>query len=133
MRGFIATTRGNCIDYFARLEDCQRVFNSEKSRMITHVVFFWLNETNQDQQAKLLEGAASLATIPGVIGFRSGIPIPSDRPVVDSSYSVGISMSFQDQEAADAYQDHPVHEAFIEQYVKPMVAKVVVYDFGTAT
>lgn len=90
-----------------------------------------MDEEKKEQRVKLMEGAASLATIPGVIGYRFGVPIPSERPVVDSTFAVGLSMSFQDQAAAAAYQDHPVHQKFVEQYVKPLVSRVVVYDFGT--
>lgn len=46
--------------------------------------------------------------------------------MVDGSFAVAISMSFTDA-AAEAYQ---IHQKFVEQYVKPLVTRLVVYDFG---
>lgn len=95
--------------------------------MITHVVVFWADE---EKQEKLLEGVATLGEIPGVSEFRYGRAIPSPRAVVDDTFAVSISMSFPDQATAEAYQAHPLHEEFVEQYVKPLVSRFVVYDFG---
>lgn len=98
--------------------------------MITHVVILWVAEGDEGKRDRLLAGAATLAEIPNVLEFRSGKAIPSSRPVVDSSYAVALSMSFADQAAAEAYQSHPIHREFVEQCVKPLTSKVLVYDFG---
>lgn len=99
--------------------------------MITHVVVFWTDKPYAGNREKLLEGAAKLGEIPGVLNFRSGKPVPSVRAVVDDSFAVAISMDFENQEAADTYQDHPMHHAFIEQYVKPYSKRFIVYDFAS--
>lgn len=98
--------------------------------MITHIVVFWVPEGDEQKREKLLEGAAGLTEIPGVLEYRYGRAIPSPRPVVDSSFAVAISMTFVDQAAADAYQAHPVHQKFVADYVKPLASRFVVYDFG---
>lgn len=98
--------------------------------MITHAVIFWVEGDEDVKREKLLKGTAMLATIPGALEFRSGSAVPSPRPVVDDSFAVAISMTFKDQAAADLYQDHPLHHEFVEQYVKPLVSRLVVYDFG---
>lgn len=98
--------------------------------MITHIVIFWVDENAEEKREKLLEGAARLAEIPGVLEYRYGRAMPSPRPVVDDSFAVAISMTFSDQAAADAYQSHPIHGEFVEQYVKPLTPRFVVYDFG---
>lgn len=97
--------------------------------MITHVVIFWVNDENESRD-KLLQGTSLLRQIPGVQEFRVGGAIPSDRTVVDDSFAVAISMTFADQATADTYQNHPNHVKFVEECVKPLTSRVVVYDFG---
>jgi len=41
-------------------------------------------------------------------------------------------MDFENQTEADAYQNHPDHQAFVNACVKPLVKRFVVYDFGAA-
>lgn len=98
--------------------------------MITHVVILWVPEGDEEKRSRLLEGAAKLAEIPGVLEYRYGRAIPSPRPVVDSSFAAALSMTFEDQAAADAYQAHPIHQQFVADYVNPLSSKLVVYDFG---
>jgi len=99
--------------------------------MITHVVIFWTDKPHGGNREKLLAGARELLPqIPGVKEFRCGAPVRSPRGVVDDGFAVAISMSFEDQDAAEVYQSHPLHLQFIEQSVKPYVRRLVVYDFG---
>jgi hypothetical protein len=99
--------------------------------MITHVVLFWCNKPLAENRDNLLAGCREhLTDIPGVRNFRVGAPVPSNRGVVDDSFAVAISMDFEDQAAAEAYQKHEKHQAFVEKCVKPYVARLVVYDFG---
>lgn len=100
--------------------------------MITHVVVFWTDKPQDEGRARLLEGAETyLASIPGVENFRYGASVSSNRAVVDDSFAMAISMDFSDQEAADAYQSHPNHVKFIEDYVKPLSKRFLAYDFGS--
>jgi hypothetical protein len=99
--------------------------------MITHVVVFWTDKPPGEAQEKIAAGARELlAEIPGAMEFRSGIPVPSPRGVVDDSFSAAISMTFENQSAADAYLAHPFHVRFVEECVKPFARRFVVYDFG---
>lgn len=98
--------------------------------MITHIVIFWTDKPHGAHRERLLAGTRKLAQIPGVVEFRAGIPVPSPRGVVDESYAVGISMSFESQAVADLYQSHPLHLEFVEQCVKPLVKRLVVYDWS---
>ena len=99
--------------------------------MITHVVVFWTDKPPGEAQEKIAAGARELlAGIPGAMEFRSGIPVPSPRGVVDDSFSAAISMTFEDQAAADAYLAHPLHVRFVEECLKPWARRLVVYDFG---
>jgi len=97
--------------------------------MITHVVLFWLDKDEKTSREELLREASKLKAIPGVENFRFGAPVPSDRSVVDASFDVAISMDFADAAVAEQYQSHPDHQAFVRDWVKDKVVKVVVYDF----
>ena len=62
--------------------------------MITHVVVFWTDKPPGEAQEKIAAGARELlAEIPGALEFRSGIPVPSTRGVVDDSFAAAISMT----------------------------------------
>lgn len=99
--------------------------------MITHVVIFWANAPIAENREKLLEGCHKLlADIPGVHNFRVGPAVRSPRAIVDDSFAVAISMDFEDQAAADAYQSHPQHVDFVENYFEAYVGRGLVYDFG---
>lgn len=100
--------------------------------MITHVVIFWTDQPQEAQRDRLAAGARELLSkVPGVTEFQCGFPVPSPRGVVDGSYAVAISMTFKNQADADAYQAHPLHFRFIEEYFKPLCRRLVVYDFGS--
>jgi hypothetical protein len=49
--------------------------------------------------------------------------------VVEQSYQVALNVTFQDKKSEQEYQSHPLHLEFIAQCVKPLVKKVLVYDF----
>jgi hypothetical protein len=98
--------------------------------MITHVVIFWADKPHGENKEKLLAGASTLAEIPGVLEFRFGPAVPSSRAVVDDSFAVAISMTFRSPADLDAYIAHPIHAQFVEECVRPLSRRFVVYDFG---
>jgi len=100
------------------------------ARMFSHVVIFWTDATNPNAVDKLVKGAGELLkSIPGVMQFHVGKMSPSARPVVEQSYQVALNIIFRDKKTEQEYQLHPQHLEFVEKYVKPLVKKVVVYDF----
>lgn len=97
---------------------------------VSHVVVCWLKEPgNAAARQELIDGSRSLAKIPGIVSVSAGQPIPSTRPVVDSSFDVAIVMKFKDEKSLTAYEKHPVHLQAVERTLKPLVAKYVIYDF----
>ena len=48
---------------------------------------------------------------------------------MDQSYQVALNLIFPSQQAEQEYQTHPQHLEFVTNFVKPLVKKVVVYDF----
>ena len=98
--------------------------------MFSHVVIFWTKPDIPDASDKLIEGAKQYLTpIPGILNFHAGKMAPSHRDVVDQSYQVALNIQFPDKKAQDAYQEHSLHDDFVEKVFKPLCEKVVVYDF----
>ena len=64
-----------------------------------------------------------------MVKVAAGRAIPSERPVVDDSFDVAIVMAFKDQAALRAYDNHPDHKKAVEETLKPLVGKMVIYDF----
>lgn len=99
--------------------------------MITHVVVFWTDKPQDTNRDRLIQAANDLlGRIPGAQNFRVGAPVASNRGVVDDSFCFAISMDFPDQAAADTYQQHPEHIRFVNEFVKPLVKRFVVYDYA---
>ena len=99
------------------------------SILLVHHVFFWLKEPSNKQHAQhLKEGLRSLTSIPQIKQLFIGAPASTEkREVVDNSYHVSELMYFHSLADQAAYQEHPVHKAFVEKY-SHLWEKVVVYD-----
>lgn len=97
--------------------------------MLIHSVFFWLKpELTEAQRAEFRAGLESLRAVKSVDALHIGTPAPIvPRPVVDGSYTFGVTVMFKDLAAHDAYQIDPVHKAFVEKF-KPFWVKVQIYD-----
>ena len=98
--------------------------------MFSHIVVLW-TDPDQPQAPDKIVAAANrlLKSIPGTIHFNIGKMVGSPRPVVDQSYQVAFTITFASKQAEAEYQTHPQHLEFIANYVKPLVKKVVIYDF----
>ncbi len=99
--------------------------------MVIHSVYFWLRpELNEEDVRRFVEGARSLLTIETVKSGYVGTPAATEpRPIVDSSYSYSLIVMFDDVAGHDAYQDHPVHDAFRE--LAHLWDRVQIYDTAT--
>lgn len=98
-------------------------------KQLTHHVFFWLkNRDSKEDLKKLLEGLRTLEKIESVRNIHIGVPASTEkREVVDNSYSASELLFFDDVAGQDAYQVHPIHKKFVEQY-SHLWEKVIVYD-----
>lgn len=97
---------------------------------ISHIVLVWLKpEISPEQAADILAATKQLEAIPGVINVRAGNPLPSERSIVDDSFSFGISISFTSPEALRAYQNHPIHVDHLNQHIRGKASKLLIYDF----
>ena len=100
---------------------------------ITHVVLMWL-KTPGDAAAidKIVQTSRQFTAIPGVVNVRVGRAVPSTRPVVDATFDVGLAMTFNDEASLHAYETHPQHVKAVNEVLRPLAAKTIVYDIKEA-
>ncbi len=97
---------------------------------VHHIVLCWLKDSgNPEHRQQLVDASRKFAVIPGVTRVSAGTVVPSDRAIVDSTFDVAIVISFPDRQALADYLVHPVHKKAVEEVLKPLVEKIVVYDF----
>jgi hypothetical protein len=97
--------------------------------MLVHTVYFWLKpELTPAQRAEFRRAVETLGAIKSVekvyVGVPAGVP---DRPIVDKSFSVALTVICKDVAAHDAYQVDPIHLAFVNQ-CKTFWTRVQIYD-----
>jgi hypothetical protein len=96
--------------------------------MFVHTVYFWLkNDLSAAQTAAFLEGVTALTTIESVAHAWLGLPAPTDRPVIDRTYSHSLVVVFRDQDGHDRYQEDPIHDRFRDE-CGTFWSRVQIYD-----
>ena len=98
--------------------------------MLVHSVYFWLKpDLSEADRTTFKEGLESLAGIPVVNAIKVGTPAATpERPVIDASYDFGLMVLLDNMADHDVYQQHPLHQSFLE-HCSGMWDRVVVYDF----
>jgi len=103
---------------------------TDNSGRVNHIVLCWIKESgNIAHRERIIEASESFRKIPNVLEVRVGQVILSDRKMVDDSFDVGISISFSNTEDMNAYLNHPLHIKALNEVLRPLAKKVVVYDF----
>ena len=94
-----------------------------------HIVFFWLKNPNSEADRTAFQ--TSIEKFVRNSGFATqihvGTPASTSRPVIDSTYTYCLTVTFSSKEAHDDYQAEPVHLTFVEES-KDLWEKVLVYD-----
>jgi hypothetical protein len=85
-------------------------------RVLSHDVYFTLNDASPAARQKLVEACRLYLTgHDGAVAFAAGVRAEEmKRDVNDTGFDVSLHVSFRDQAAHDAYQEHPRHLQFIE-------------------
>lgn len=100
-----------------------------RSGEVLHIVVCWLKQPGDiDQRGKLISATENLKDIPGVLEIRAGEVLPSDRMAVDKSFDVAFVFRFKDEAALRSYEQNPIHVAAVEEVLKPLVSRIVIYD-----
>lgn len=126
-RQFIASTVATCLVAKATGNAMQ----TEQQQLI-HNVYFWLkNPDSKEDLAALIAGLKTLKQVPYINALHVGVAANTEkRDVVDNSFHVFELMFFDDLKSQKAYQDHPIHHAFVEK-CSHLWEKVVVHDSVT--
>jgi len=89
------------------------------------VVFRLVHAPGSAEEREFLDtGRQTLTAIPGVGDFAVNAQV---SPKSDLRWQ--FTMTFADQAAYDAYNDHPAHVGFVERRWQPEVAAFQEYDF----
>lgn len=86
--------------------------------MFGHCVYFTLKNKSDSAVKELVDDCHKyLAEIPGIVFYAAGIRAEEmQRPVNDRDFDVALHVVFTDKAAADAYQTHENHTAFVEKH-----------------
>ena len=96
---------------------------------VSHVVLVWFEDTvSTTDIADIRARSLELQNIPGLKSIQAGAAVPSERPIVDDSFDLGLVMRFETVEAMQAYLTHPRHQAFVRQHIRGKVKRLQVYD-----
>ncbi len=105
-------------------------FQVHAEQNITHVVMVWLKEPgNKQMREKFIKASKALNNLPGVIHRHTGVVVPSDRMVVDDTFDVAVTVTLKNKQALQNYLNHPKHKKVLHDKIKPLVNRVVIYDF----
>lgn len=101
-----------------------------ENKTITHVVMVWLQEPgNLQQRSAFIKASEQLNNSPGVISRHVGVVVPSERGVVDDTFDVAVSVTLKNKKALQAYLNDSRHKKILKEKIKPLVNRVVIYDF----
>ena len=101
--------------------------------VITHVVLFWLKKPGDlADQKTLIAGIRTLAQIDVVRSCRVGVPAKTEaRDVVDHSFDICETLTFDSVEDQLTYQLDPIHLQFVER-CSDLWERVQIYDVADA-
>ncbi len=104
------------------------ILSAAPKEMFVHHVFFYLkNVGNEADKARLLEGLNKLAKCPTIKMVHIGTPAGTTRSVIERSYTYSWLCFFDSAADEEAYQKHPIHDDFRNNYAS-LWEKVVIYD-----
>jgi hypothetical protein len=92
-----------------------------------HVLFYPKADASEADKAHLLEGLHALGGIPSIKMAHIGTPAGTTRDVIERSYAYSWLCLFESAADEQAYQEHPIHDTFRDQYAVYW-DHVVIYD-----
>ncbi|OXM87127.1 Dabb family protein [Paenibacillus rigui] len=97
--------------------------------MYEHLVSFKFNEKFQPgMEAQLLETLLSFkGRIPGIVELTAGVNVTEETGNMHG-YTLGLRVTFTDQEALRQYGPHPMHQQFVGM-LDGILDNVVVVDY----
>jgi len=93
-----------------------------------HVVYFWLINDSKEVGEKFEHELRKFIDQVDVIRTSHiGKPAPTDRDVIDNTWTYSLILSFDSKKEQDHYQEHQAHLDFIDN-ASSLWKKVLVYD-----
>ena len=106
------------------------IVQAESGQSFSHVLIVWLKQPGDEKMRQQFVAASErMNNLPGIISRHVGFVEKSDRKIVDDSFDVAVTVTLKDKAAYDAYMMHPLHKEIVERDLKPLVDKLVAYDF----
>ena len=102
-------------------------FMAPSDLFVHHVLFYLKNPNSEADKAKLLEGLNKLAKVPMIKLVHIGQPAGTTRAVIERNYTFSWLCFFDSPADEEAYQKHPIHDDFRNNYAT-LWEKVVIYD-----
>jgi len=94
---------------------------------VHHVLFYMKENATDADRAALLEGLHLLRQVPAIKLAHIGTPAPTNRAVIERTYTYSWLCFFDSAAQEEDYQQHPLHDEFRENYARYW-EKVVIYD-----
>jgi hypothetical protein len=95
--------------------------------MLRHVVLFsWTPEATEEQKQRM---SAEMGALPAVITQIRGYKFGRDAGINQGNYDFALVADFDDVDDYRAYRDDPVHRAFIENHINPIVGQRVAVQY----
>ena len=128
-RNFIRTaTKSVAAAGILSATSCSGNSDTKLGSSFVHHVFFWLKQpVTSEVREKFEDALRKLVAIETIVDYHLGIPAPTDRDVIDNTYSYSLLATFRNKADQDIYQTHPIHLKFIED-CQDLWERVVVYD-----
>ncbi|AIQ68372.1 Dabb family protein [Paenibacillus graminis] len=97
--------------------------------MYEHLVVFRFNEQYKPGTGEqLVQTLLALKdSIPGIVGLTAGMNETEETENING-YTLGLRVTFSDQEALRRYGPHPAHQQFVE-LLEGIIENVVVVDY----
>lgn len=97
--------------------------------MFEHLVVFKFNSSfNPGQEQLLVQALLGLKDqIPGITALTAGVNVTEETENIHG-YTLGLRVTFTDQEALRAYGPHPAHQQFVAM-LEGIIESVVVVDY----
>lgn len=107
------------------------ITQAKEDQRVSHVVVVWLKEPgNAQMREQFIAASRALETLPGVVSRHVSEVIPSKRPKVDDTFDVAVTVTFENAAALKKYMKSKKHKSMLKDQLKPLVNRVVVYNFG---
>ena len=104
--------------------------SAKETKKVTHVVMVWLKEAgNVKQRNAFIKASEKLNDLEGIVHRHIGVVLPSERKMIDDTFDVAITVTLKSQAALTAYLNNPKHKKILHNEIKPLVNRVVAYDF----